>query len=249
MVKKFTPYKFSPNLIEGIIQERIGSFIMMVKHKKELLKCHCPTMCSIGNIKNLKNRPCLLSHSTDTSRNTQYTVEAISLDSPNTKKKKWIGINQTKANKYFEYFLKQGRFSEIFPKGAKKIQREKFFNSSKFDFKIDDTFLEIKTPLHFLSMEIPKNIETKKTKLSPGNRLLKHVKDLQNYLKLKKRAIMVSIYMYDADKLRRETKENSYKFDEVSKAFNDCHKMGLESYQVNLKMNSKEIDVDKVFKL
>ena len=96
---------------------------------------------------------------------------------------------------------------------------------------------------------MPKNIEIKKTKLSPGNRLLKHVKDLQNYLKLKKRAIMVSIYMYDADKLRRETKENSYKFDEVSKAFNDCHKMGLESYQVNLKMNNKEIDVDKVFKL
>ena len=248
-MKKFIPYKFNPSLIEGIIQERIGSFVMMVKHKNEILKCHCPTLCSIGNIKNLKNRPCLLSYSSDPSRNTKYTVEAISLDSEKTKKKKWIWINQTKANKYFEYFLKQGRFKEIFPGGIKKVEREKFFNSSKFDFKVDDTFLEIKSPLHFLSMEIPKNIETKKTKLSPGNRLIKHFKDLQNYLKLKKRAIMVLIYMYDADNKRRETKENSFKYDEVAKESEKCHKLGLETFQVNLKMNSKEIDVDKVFKL
>jgi len=110
-------------------------------------------------------------------------------------------------------------------------------------------FLEIKTPLHFLSMEIPKNIETKKTKLSPGNRLIKHFKDLQNYLKLNKRAIMVLIYMYDADNKRRETKENSFKYNEVAKESEECHKLGLETFQVNLKMNSKEIDVDKVFKL
>ena len=249
MGKKFIPYKFNPNLIEGVIQERIGSFVMMVKHKNGILKCHCPTMCSIGNIKNLKNRPCLLSHSSDTNRNTQYTVEAISLDSPNSKNKKWIGINQTKANKYFEYFLKQGRFTEIFPEGVKKVEREKFFNKSKFDFKIDDTFLEVKTPLHFLSMEIPKNIEVKKTKLSPGNRLLKHVKDLQNYLKLNKRAIMVVICMYDSDGFMREKKENCYKYDEVDKEFKECYKMGLEGFQVNFKMTNKEIDVDKVFKL
>ena len=249
MGKKFIPYKFHPNLFEGVIQERIGSFVMMVKHKNEILKCHCPTMCSIGNIKNLKNRPCLLSYSSDPSRNTKYTVEAISLDSEKTKKKKWIGINQTKANKYFEYFLKQGRFKEIFPGGIKKVEREKFFNSSKFDFKVDDTFLEIKTPLHFLSMEIPKNIETKKTKLSPGNRLIKHFKDLQNYLKLNKRAIMVVICMYDSDGFRRETKENSYKYNEIDEACKECNKLGLETYQVNMKMNNKEIDVDKVFKL
>jgi len=249
MGKKYIPYKFSPNLLEGVIQERIGSFIMMVKHKNNILKCHCPTMCSIGNIKNLKNRPCLLSHSSDPGRNTQYTVEAISLDSVNTKNKKWIGINQTKANKYFEYFLKQGRFKQIFPNGVKNVQREKFFNSSKFDFKIDDTFLEIKTPLHFLSMKIPKNIEIKKTKLSPGNRLLKHFKDLMNYLKLKKRAIMVVICMYDSDGFMRESKENCYKYDEVDKIAKECNQLGLETYQVNLKMNCKEIDVDKVFKL
>ena len=125
MVKKFTSYKFTPNLIEGVIQERIRSFIMMVKYKNKIIKCHCPTLCAIGNIKNYKNRPCLLSYSSNSKRSTKYTVEAISLDPVTAKKKKWIGINQTKSNKYFEYFLKQGRFKEIFPGEIKKVQREK----------------------------------------------------------------------------------------------------------------------------
>ena len=96
---------------------------------------------------------------------------------------------------------------------------------------------------------MPKNIELIKTKLSPGNRLVKHFKDLQNYLKLKKRAIIVLIYMYNADRSRRETKENCFNYDEVAKESEKCHKLGLETFQVNLKMNNKEIDVDKVFKL
>ena len=98
-------------------------------------------------------------------------------------------------------------------------------------------------------MEIPKNIEMKKTKLSPGDRLVKHFKDLQNYLKLKKRAIIVVICMYDSDGFMREKKENCYKYDEVAKESEKCHKLGLETFQVNLKMDNKEIDVDKVFKL
>ena len=248
MVKKLTPYKFTPPLIEGIIQERIGSFVMMVKIKNEIVRCHCPTMCSIGNIQSLKNLSCLLSHNSSPGRNTQYTVEAISLDSNNKKNKKWIGINQTKANKYFEYFLKQGRFKEIFPNEVKKIQREKFFQKSKFDFKVDDTFLEVKTPLHFLNMKIPKNIKIKKTKLSPGNRLVKHINDLKEYLKLKKRAVLVMVCMYDSDGSRQEKSNNCYKFNEVNSVFKECFKMGLETYQVNFKMNENEIDVDKVFK-
>ena len=78
---------------------------------------------------------------------------------------------------------------------------------------------------------------------------MKHFKDLLNYLKIKKRAIMVVICMYDSDGFMRESKENCYKYDEVDKIAKECNQLGLETYQVNLKMNCKEIDVDKVFKL
>ena len=86
MVKKLKSYKFSPNLIEDIIVKRIRSNIMLVKYKSEILKCFCPTTCSIGNF-SLHNLPCLLSISNDPKRKTKYTVEAISLD------------NQEKQNK------------------------------------------------------------------------------------------------------------------------------------------------------
>ena len=87
MVKKIIAYKFLPNLVEGIIVERIRSYIMLVKYKNEIIKCHCPTTCSIGKF-SLQNLPCLLSISDDPKRKTKYTVEAISLDNQKIKNKK-----------------------------------------------------------------------------------------------------------------------------------------------------------------
>ena len=251
MVKKNSIYKFTPNLIEGIIIKRIYNYIMIVKYKNENLRCHCPTTCSIGNLV-LNGLPCLLSISNDSKRKTKYTVEAISIDSPNKKNKKWIGINQTKANAYFEYFLKKGRFKEIFPK-INKIGREKFFGKSKLDFKVDDTYLELKTPLQILYMDVPKNIKVKKIKFSYGTRYLKHLKELKNYLKLNKRAVLIFSYMYDADLNRALTEENKNKYDKnVEKIVDECReveKYGLESWAVSFKMDEKGIDVDKVKKV
>ena len=213
MVKKFTPYKFKTKLVEGIIIKRVFNYIMLVKYNNQTIKCHCPTTCSIGNF-SLKNLPCLLSITDDDKRKTKYTVEAISLDNPNKKNKKWIGINQTKANMYFEYFLKQNRFTEIFPK-INKIEREKFFKKSKFDFKVDDTFLEVKTPLQILFLKVPKNIKTRQIKFSYGTRYVKHLEELKNYLKLKKRAVLVFCYMYDAILDRNFTEEDKSQYDKM----------------------------------
>lgn len=251
MVKKFIPYKFKPNLIEGVIIRRIYNYIMLVKYKNETLRCHCPTTCSIGHF-DLKNLPCLISFSDDPKRKTKYTVEAISLDTQKTVNKKWIGINQTKANKYFEYFLKQGRFSEIFPK-INTIEREKFFGNSKFDFKVDDAFIEIKTPLQLFYMDIPKYIKIKKNKFSYGTRYLKHLKELKKCLQSKKRAVLIFAYMYDAKlnhNFRLEDKERYDKnVEKVINACKDVEKYGLESWAVAFKMNKNEIDVDQVKKV
>ena len=251
MVKKIISYKFTPNLIEGVIVKRIYNYIMIVKYKNENLRCHCPTTCSIGNFV-LNGLHCLLSISKDSKRKTKYTVEAISIDDPNKKNKKWIGINQTKINAYFEFFLKQGRFIEIFHK-INKIGREKFFGKSKLDFKVDDTYLELKTPLQILYMNIPKKIKIKKTKFSYGNRYLKHLKELKNYLKLKKRAVLIFCYMYDADLNMALTEENKNKYyKNVEKIVDECReveKYGLETWAISFKMNEKEIDVEKVKKV
>ena len=65
MVKKIIAYKFLLNLVEEIIVKRIRSYIMLVKYKNEIIKCHCPTTCSIGNF-SLQNLPCLLKKNKNT---------------------------------------------------------------------------------------------------------------------------------------------------------------------------------------
>jgi len=92
-------YLFKEKLIEGIIKSRPNRFIMNVEINKKIEKCHCPSTGRIGNII-WKDIPCLLSKSENTNRKTKFTVEAFKT------KNQYIGINQTKANEYIEFFLK-----------------------------------------------------------------------------------------------------------------------------------------------
>ena len=179
MVKKSNPiYKFNKELIEGIIIKRKGQFLFIVNINGKEYKCHCPTTGSVGGII-LKNIPCLLSESDNPKRITKYTVEAISLDNPKTKNKKWIGINQVASNKYIEFFLKEGKLNKMIKK-VNYIKREVNLGKSKMDFKINDNcYIEVKSPLQHLNVEIPKYIKTrKKVFLYDGNRLIKHAIEL-----------------------------------------------------------------------
>jgi len=154
-------FKFSEELTEGIIKERKGQFILFVKVKDKEYRCHCPTTGSVGGII-LKNIPCLLSKSNNPKRATDYTVEAISLDKPDVKNKKWIGINQVKANKYIDFFLKEGNFNKMFKK-VTDVKREQKLGESKLDFLINNNcYIEVKSPLHNLNTNIPSYIERKK---------------------------------------------------------------------------------------
>jgi sugar fermentation stimulation protein A len=78
-----------------------------------------------------------MSKSNNPKRSTEYTVEAISLDKPNIKNKKWIGINQVKANKYIEFFLKEGQFNKMI-KNVKDVKREQTLGDSKLDFLVNN---------------------------------------------------------------------------------------------------------------
>ena len=85
MVKKTITYKYAANLVERIIVKRIYNYIMLVKYNNEILRCHCPTNCFIGNFSR-KDLPCFLSISNRFK--TKYIVEAIKLDNEEKKNKK-----------------------------------------------------------------------------------------------------------------------------------------------------------------
>ena len=254
MVKKIKKsfFKFDEELTEGIIKERKGRFVLIVKVKDKEYRCHCPTTGSIGGIV-LKNIPCLMSKSKNPKRTTNFTVEAISLDKPNVKNKKWIGINQVKANKYIEYFLKEGKFNKMINK-VKDIKREQMLGESKLDFLINNNcYLEVKSFLHYLNTKIPNYIETKKKNiLYAGNRLVKHMEELGKSLKKNQRAIMLMAFQYDSNKFGEMEKieKNSIKdYDKIVGVSNEMDKLGVESWQVNMSIDKNGISFLDHFKL
>ena len=191
-------YKFDKSLTEGVIKYRKGQFVLFCDIESQEQRCHCPCTGRIGNI-DISQRPCLLSKSIDNKRKTPYTVEAISLNKITDKNKSWIGINQTASNRYIEYFLKQNVLKEMIDCKGKEILREQVLGDSKLDFLVDNTYLEIKTPMHYLDLEIPDYIKlVKHSDFSSTDRMMKHVKQLQKSLKNHQRAILLTVFTYDA---------------------------------------------------
>ena len=229
-IKKKSFMKFEDELTEGIIKERKGQFILIVDVDGKEHRCHCPTTGAIGGII-LKNIPCLMSKSNNPKRTTEFTVEAISLDKPDKKNKKWIGINQVKANKYIEHFLKEGKFSKMFKK-VNTIKREQKLGDSKLDFLINDNcYMEVKSPLHNLNINIPSYLETrKKNMLYAGNRLI--------------------AFQYNSEKFgKKEKKENVKNFEKIQETVDKIYSSGVESWQVNLSIDKKGISFLDHFKL
>ena len=240
-------YKFSEPLIEGLIKERPNRFIMWVEIDNALIKCHCPSTGRIGNII-FEDIPCLLSKSQNPDRQTPYTVEAISLDKPEKKNKKWIGINQIKMNKYVEFFLREKQFSKMIPQGE-KTKRERKLGNSRIDFQIEKNFVEVKMLLIHLPSRFDKLEKTRPdSKFDSFDRLIKHFTDLGKEVKKRdSRAIILTCYQYDAKPFQRPPLDKTNT--KIIQAARQSTKNGVESWQANFKITPSYIELTKYFKL
>ena len=228
-------YLFEEELISGLIKSRPNRFIMLVEINGTTEKCHCPATGKIGNIE-FKNIPCLLSKSDNPARKTKYTVEAIS-----RVPKTWIGINQTKANNYIEFFLRANQLKKIIL--VKDLKREVKLNLSRIDFLVNDnTFLEVKTPLRFLPFG---NKKEKEEKFNSFERLNRHFNDISKEIKNNKRAIVILCYLFNAERFKAPKTGNTK---EVSK-INSSLSKGIELWQVNLKVDKKGVSLIDYYKL
>ena len=236
-------YLFDEPLVEGLIKSRPNRFIMMVYVNGKTVKCHCPATGRIGGMV-FENVPCLLSRSRNKKRKTLYTVEAISVNKPSAKHRKWVGINQNAANRYVEFFLKTGEFRRMVE--GNDVQREVSLGRSRIDFKVGNTFVEVKT---FLSMlPFGNRVQyTKQTKSSSFDRLIKHFKDLGDSLKTGNRAVVLLCFMYDADAFSPPKPDKSNI--RVYRSARNSSRRGVENWQVNLRINRKGVELRDYFKL
>ena len=248
------PFTFRTPAIEGIIEKRKSQFTMLVNHNGTTYNCHCPTTGRIGNL-DLAGRPCLLSFSENSVRKTAFTVEAVSLNNPKDMNKNWIGINQNAVNRYVEYFLVNGGFSDMIETiietkiGAKNsVYREQKLGQSKLDFLVGNTFIEVKMPLQHLQINIPDYVKTKKiTPFSYTDRMTRHITELGNSLKTNQRAIMLICFMYDNPGFK--VIERSTNYENVKRIVDENIAKGVEIWQANFKIDPTGVRLSKYWKI
>jgi sugar fermentation stimulation protein A len=238
-------YLFPAPLVEGLIKSRPNRFIMMVQINGNVEKCHCPSTGQIASI-TFNDIPCLLSESKDSSRKTKFTVEAISLDQKEVKKKDWIGINQVKANEYVEFLIKAKKLSRMLPK-VEEVRREVRLNRSRIDFLINNRdFLEVKTLLKDIpSMNHP-NYKRRESKFVSFDRIIKHFNDISSDINGNSRAIFLLCYLYDAKPFVVPEEEPSQN---ITNAARRAVSRGLENWQINLRVDRYGVELIDYFKL
>ena len=236
---------FPEPLTEGTIVKRTSIYTMDVAVNGETVQCHCPTTGRIGNI-DLSGRPCLLSPSDNPKRKTGYTVEAISLRMPDDRDKEWIGINQNAANRYVEHYLRNGGFPDMVE--GTEVRREVFLGESKLDFLVGDCYLEVKTPLQHLQVDIPDYVKTKKvTPFSSTDRMTRHMKELASSLESHQRAVMLIVFLYDNPGFR--VVERSTNYEQVKATVEECVSKGVETWQANFRIDPEGVSLIGYFRI
>lgn len=206
----------------------------MVKIGEKTEKCHCPSTGRIGNIE-FVDIPCLLSKSENSSRKTGHTVEAIIPEAGTI-----VGINQTKANHYMAFFLRNNLLKKMVK--VKDLKREVKLNTSRIDFLINDNcFLEVKTPLRTL----PFGDKIDNSKFDSFERLGRHFDEISKQIKKGQRAIVVVCNLYDAKRFAPPKSTNK----EIMKLAKKATTRGMEHWQVNLGVDKSGISLIKYFKL
>jgi sugar fermentation stimulation protein homolog len=219
--------------------KRKSQFTAIIEINGEELIAHIPTTNRIGDVEN-KNIPCLLSYNPDPKRKLNYTVEAVLLSDDDN----WVGINQILSNKLVEYFFLEHELDEIVNE-YDGIQREVNLGISKLDFKVGDTYLEVKTPLTTINVKYGDKIKMLPPKpFSSTDRMVKHVNELAGSLSKHERAIFLQVFQYRITE--KKERLHSTHYEEVSKVIKSAKNRGVEFWEVQMDFRPDGVSLHKV---
>ncbi len=187
-----------------------------------------------------KNLPCLLSYHPDPKRKLHYDIEAVLLSDDDN----WVGINQILSNRLVEHFFREHELDEIVT-DYDDIQREVKLGISKLDFKVGDTYLEVKTPLTTINVRYGKDIKTLPPKpFSSTDRMVKHVNELAGSLAEHERAIFLQVFQYRITERKERLRSTHY--EEVSQTMQSAKKSGVEFWEVQMDFLPEGVSLYKV---
>lgn len=234
-------YQFEQPLIQGVMLKRKSQFTAQAVINGEEITVHIPTTNRIGDVEN-KNLPCLLSYHPDSKRKLHYDIEAVLLSDDDN----WVGINQILSNKIVEHLFKNHELDEIIS-DYDEIKREVKLGISKLDFKIGNTYLEVKTPLTTINVKYGKNIKTLPQKpFSSTERMVKHVNELASSLHEHERAVFLQVFQYRITERKERLRSTNY--EAVFKTVQTAIKKGVEFYEIQLDFKPDGVSLYKIEK-
>ena len=126
------------------------------------------------------------------------------------------------------------------------MRREVFLGISKLDFLVGNTYLEVKTPLQHLQIELPEWVKTKEvTPFSSTGRLSKHFEELGGSLKEHERAILLVCFIYDNPGF--EIVERSTNYAQVKSLVERNIFKGVETWQANFEITPVRVRLKRYF--
>lgn len=232
-------YKFESPLIQGTMLKRKSQFTATVMVDGQEITAHIPTTNRIGDVEN-KDLPCLLSYHDDPKRKLKYDIEAVLLSDDDN----WVGINQILSNRLVEHFLREHELDQVVS-DFDGIQREVKLGISKIDFKVGDSYLEVKTPLTTINVKYGQNIKILPPKpFSSTDRMVKHVNELAESLQEHERAIFLQVFQYRFTE--KKERLHSTHYDEVSNTIHDAVKRGVEFWEVQMDFRPEGVSLVSV---
>ena len=232
---------FDKPLRHATIKSRINRFIFIVDYNGLEVEAHCPSGGTIAGIprKDFKSIKCLISdHGDSTTRRTRYTVEAISLDNGHT----YMGINQTASNHYVHQFLQNEDVQSVLNISG-PVAREKKLGNSRIDFKVNDTYIEVKTMVAEYYGKASKQLRALMKPQEPSvERMQKHIRELTHEVDAhKSKAIVLTVFQYDAPKF--EPPVDNPKYAEFIEDLKLAKASGVRQVQVNLRIKEKYVEL------
>jgi len=249
-------YRFPGRLEEGVVLARPNRFIMTVRDKEGggTLTCHCPATGRLGEV-SISGVPCLFSRAADggaataKKRKTAGTVEAISLDPPERRSRSWVGINQSAANRYVEFFLRAGRMPGL---ASGEVRREVRLGASRIDFLVGGTtYVEVKTPLTVLPMPAAL-ARSRHARFDSFDRLIRHMGELGASLGEEesegggRRAVILLCYLYDAEPFEPPARDGQNA--PVLEAARRAAELGVERWQANMRVDAGGVRMLRYFR-
>ena len=232
---------FDKPLLHATIKERINRFIFIVELDGELIEAHCPSGGTIAGIprKLMTQLPCLISdHEGKPNRRTRYTVEAISLDDGHT----YMGINQTASNHYVHRFLQDEDVQSVLNING-PVAREKKLGNSRIDFKVNDTYIEVKTMVAEYYGKASKQLRALMKPQEPSvERMQKHIRELTHEVDAHgTKAIVLTVFQYNAPKF--EPPVDNPKYAEFVNDLRAAKASGVRQVRMNLRITDKHVEL------